>query len=756
MKKRLITLFTGILGGGGAERVMATLANEFNRAGFEVDLVLVNQAGSYLNDLDPGINVVNLASRRTLYSLLPLIRYLRKRRPEVLFSTMGYMNIIAILARVFSGVSSRLFVREAVTVSVSAKNTGDFKEKFIMFMLKYFYAVSDGVITPCQGVAEDLIRVVGVSKKLVTVIPNPLDLKAIRERSITPLDHLRINSNDMPLILGVGRLTAQKDFQTLISAFDKVAKVYRVRLIILGEGEERNALEELIELKGIKGLVEMPGYIENPFVYMKQAAVYVLSSRWEGLPNTLLQAAAAGTCIVATDCPSGPKEILEQGRWGKLVPVGDVDAMAKAIIDALEGRLKKIPAFILEERYGIQAITKKYLDTFSVAYPGKQAVSGMESPLKILHVITSLSTGGSEMMLCKLLANINKQRFANSVVSLIQPGKVGDMISKLDIPVDSLGMRRSSYNLNALLKLIGLIRQTKPDIIQTWLYHSDLLGLIAGKISKTGKVIWNIRCSNVELEHYERLTGWTIRICAFLSKFPDAVITNSYKAKSFHLSLGYQPRIFEVIPNGFDLNYFQPDEAAKAAVRQELSISIDAIVVGLVARFDQMKGYQTFCSAAGIVHKLEPKARFVLCGNGVTVNNVQLVSWIKENKIEEVTHLIGERSDIQRIFAALDIYVSSSYGESFSNTIGEAMACGLPCVVTDVGDSARVVGDTGMVVPPKNPQALADSILHLLTMDKQKKRELGIAARQRINSLFSIDNIARQYEDLYSNLYGKF
>ncbi|MBN2570039.1 MAG: glycosyltransferase [Deltaproteobacteria bacterium] len=372
MIERRISLFSATLGGGGAERVMATLANGFNRAGFTVDVVLVKQTGSYVNELDPEINVVDLASNRALYSLIPLIQYLRQARPDAMLATMGHVNIIAILARMISRVPMRLFVREAITVSVSSRNSENLKDKFIRHILKNFYAIPDGVIAPSQGIADDLIKAVGFPKDRIVVIANPLDMETIQELSIAPVNHPWVNSDTVPLILGVGRLTAQKDFQTLIRAFDKVLKVHHARLAILGEGVDRKALEELIKSMGLEGIVAMPGYVENPFAYMKQAAVYVLSSRWEGLPNALLQAAAVGTHVVATDCPSGPKEILEQGRWGKLVPVGDVEAMARAIIDALEGRLEKLPFSLLEERYGIEPITKKYLDVLTAAQPVEQ------------------------------------------------------------------------------------------------------------------------------------------------------------------------------------------------------------------------------------------------------------------------------------------------------------------------------------------------------------------------------------------------
>lgn len=355
-------------------------------------------------------------------------------------------------------------------------------------------------------------------------------------------------------------------------------------------------------------------------------------------------------------------------------------------------------------------------------------------------------------MLAKLVIRMDQARFHNIVVCMLPEGPLAEPIRAAGIPVYSLGMRRGIPSPLALIRLYHLLQRERPDVLQTWLYHADLLGFVAGKLSGVEKIIWNLRCSNVELQHYRRLAGWTIRACTLLSKFPDAVITNSYIAKDFHLTLGYRPKCFEVIPNGFDLDRFQPNEADRVKVMQELGIDIDTPVIGMIARFDHMKGHQVFCNAAGILHKMRPKIHFFLCGNGIISDNSQLITWIKENKIEDVTHLLGERSNIQRILAAIDIYVSSSYGEGFPNIVGEAMACGVPCVVTDVGDSARIVGNTGIVVPPKNPRAVADGILHLLAMSEQEREALGIAARKRISSMFSIDGIVRHYEKLYFKL----
>jgi len=372
--------------------------------------------------------------------------------------------------------------------------------------------------------------------------------------------------------------------------------------------------------------------------------------------------------------------------------------------------------------------------------------------IKIAHIITDLDVGGAEMMLYKLLSHMDQQRFMNMVISLKPMGPLGAKIRSLGIPVFDLGMRRGIITPMGFLRLVKLVLSWKPTIIQTWLYHADLIGFLVAKVTRTGKVVWNIRCSNMDLRHYPRLTGWTVKFCAMLSPFPEIVITNSYSAKKYHKGLGYNPKKFVVIPNGFDVDIFSPETEAKGRLRSELRVEKDSILVGLVARFDPMKDHRTFLKAAGKIVERASHVHFVLAGDGIEYNNKELSPLIDEPALRSHVHLLGQRDDMSAIAAALDIACSSSYGEGFSNAIGEAMACGVPCVVTDVGDSARIVGETGKVVPPKTPDALANAIIELLELPFEERQELGKAARERIRKYYSLDKIVKDYEKVYSRI----
>lgn len=362
-----ITLFLPSLRGGGAERVMVDLARGFSKRSVNVDLVLAKAEGPYLSEVPAGVRVVDLRACRVLLALPALVRYLRQERPMAMLTTLCHANIVAVWARCLAGVSTRVVVREANTESLSSANAQSLRGRIMPFLTRRFYPWADAVVAVSKGVAEDLIQNIGLPAWKVQVIYNPVITPDLFAKAEEPLEHPWFAAGEPPVILGVGRLTKQKDFATLISAFSLLHKERAARLIILGEGEDRPKLETQVRGLRLEQDVELPGFVNNPFKYMKRAAVFVLSSRWEGLPNTLIQALSLGTPIVSTDCPSGPAEILEGGKWGRLVPVGDVTALARAIVDTLEQGLPDYEE--LKGRavmYALDNIVEKYLEVMNI------------------------------------------------------------------------------------------------------------------------------------------------------------------------------------------------------------------------------------------------------------------------------------------------------------------------------------------------------------------------------------------------------
>jgi len=357
------------------------------------------------------------------------------------------------------------------------------------------------------------------------------------------------------------------------------------------------------------------------------------------------------------------------------------------------------------------------------------------------------------MMLCKLLSAMDRSVFEAEVVSLTDIGTVGKKIQDLGIRVRAFGMRRGPRDAFRMLSLARWLKLRTPNVIQTWLDHGNFVGGLAAQLAGRGKVVWGVRHSNVDPRNYRRTTFWTMKACARLSGWlPSRIVCCSEASRAVHMKFGYAPEKMVVIPNGFDTELYRPDETARQAVRSELNVPMGTPLIGIVGRFEVQKDLENFVQAAGILHSRVPDARFLLCGEGVTWENGQLAGWIRAADIAEHCHVLGRRDDIPRVDAALDIFASSSFGEGFPNAVGEAMACGVPCAVTDAGDSALIVGDTGRAVPPKNPQALAEAWLSMLELGKDGRTRLGLAARQRVVEHYSLAAIVRQYERLYSEL----
>ena len=348
-----VALFLPSLRGGGAERVMVNLARGFSEKGLDVDLVLAKAEGPYLSQVPPEVRVIDLHSSRVLASLPGLVRYLRREQPGALLSTLNHANIVALWAKRLAGVQTRVVVREANTESVSSVHSQSLRGRIMPFLTRCFYPWADAVIAVSQGVAEDLAKTTRLPIERIRVIYNPVVTPELLEKAKEPINHPWFAVGEPPVVLSVGRLTRQKDYPTLIRAFVLVHKEQPVRLIILGEGEERPKLEALIQGLGLDGEVSLLGFVDNPYTYMAKAAVFVLSSTWEGLPNALIEAMAVGTPVVSTDCESGPREILENGKWGKLVPVGNVEALAVAILESLEDNsqrsVERVAFFRLDE-----------------------------------------------------------------------------------------------------------------------------------------------------------------------------------------------------------------------------------------------------------------------------------------------------------------------------------------------------------------------------------------------------------------------
>jgi glycosyltransferase involved in cell wall biosynthesis len=372
--------------------------------------------------------------------------------------------------------------------------------------------------------------------------------------------------------------------------------------------------------------------------------------------------------------------------------------------------------------------------------------------MKILYIVTGLFTGGAEIMLYNLLAQIDRQRFSPVVVSLIDRGTLGDRIAALDIPVYPLGLLPGALPTPAIVRrLATLVRQIKPDLIQGWMYHGNLAAQLANVFcSPQVPVFWSIHHSISSLNNEKPSLRLIINLGRYISSYPRQIIFVSQTSKAQHQALGYFSDRSRVIPNGFDPQIFAPSANDRAKIRAELGVAENAILIGMMARYHPMKDHANFLQAVALLAPKYPEVRFVLAGTDANSENLTLQRSIEELGIGDRLYLLGERRDMPSLIAALDILTSASaYGEAFPLIVGEAMSSGIPCVVTDVGDSAAIVGTTGRIVPPRNAAALSRGWEELIALGAEGRNRLGELARQRIIADFTLDSVVAQYEELY-------
>jgi glycosyltransferase involved in cell wall biosynthesis len=356
------------------------------------------------------------------------------------------------------------------------------------------------------------------------------------------------------------------------------------------------------------------------------------------------------------------------------------------------------------------------------------------------------------MALLRLLADMDRKVFDAQVVCMIPIGPVGKRIQALGIPVISLDMNPGYPTVGGFLKLLGILKKFRPNIFQTWLYHADLLGLVAAKLLGIKNIIWNIRSTHMEFEQYGWISGLVFKICALFSSWPKAVVVNSQMGQLVHTKSGYHPKEWICIPNGINTDQFRPDTKARMSVRQEWDVANNEFLAGMIGRFDPMKAHPVFLKAAAIVQANYPNTCFVCIGEGPASYFTEMKKLASQLKLFNVLWP-GLRTDMPAVYNALDLLVSSSlFGEGFPNVVAEAMACGKPCVVTDVGDANMLVANSGICVHPGRPEDLAQAIEQMLGKSATERAKLGEKARQRIIENYNMEKMSQAYSALYKRL----
>lgn len=369
--------------------------------------------------------------------------------------------------------------------------------------------------------------------------------------------------------------------------------------------------------------------------------------------------------------------------------------------------------------------------------------------VRVVHVITGLQPGGAEVTLAKLLSALRGQPYDNTVVSLTGSGPVAETIAGLGVPVVALGGHPGVPDPRLVARLGRVICDARADVVQTWLYHADLAGGLAARRAGV-PVVWGVHQDAPDPARTKRRTMLVARACARLAhRVPDAIVCCSPVARDGHAAFGYPAARMVVVPNGFDTGAFRPDPEARLSVREELGLPADTPLVGMLARLDPLKDHATFLVAAAAVARARPDARFLLAGDGIQAHRDVLVRCSTDRDLRGRCHLLGPRPDAPRLTAALDVAVSSSRREGFSNTIAEAMACGVPVAATDVGYSAELLEGRGALAEPGDAPALAAGILRLLALGAAERARLGAESRQSIRSRFGLRTMAAGYADVW-------
>lgn len=367
--------------------------------------------------------------------------------------------------------------------------------------------------------------------------------------------------------------------------------------------------------------------------------------------------------------------------------------------------------------------------------------------ITIVHIITDLGVGGAERVLSNLVMHMDRDKFKNIIVSLQDLGYWGTILQQAGIEVHAMHLGRNLSAIKQLINLWRLLRRTQPDYIQGWMYHANVVALIMGRMAGIKKIYWNIRCSLMDLAKYRFTTTLVFKLGAWLARFPTGIITNSHAAMRQHIAKGYRNKNWLYIPNGFAMESFKPDQGIYAAFRREHNLPAEAIIIGMIARYDPMKDHATFVQAAGILAAELPNVYFLCAGRNVNFANSQIKKLVSQYDLENRILLLDQVENMQNLYPALDYLTQTSiFGEGFPNVVAEAMACGVECFVTDVGDSLDVIGTQGYSIPMQDPQALAASWKNVIIKRSSTEK---LAPRNRILHNFALEKIVHSYAECY-------
>lgn len=803
-----ILFLVGRLSAGGAERVAATLASAWAEAGHQVTLApTFVPKGECFYPLSPKVDLHWLADglkpggqpMLTLRKLSALRALMAERKPDVVVSFLTNVNVMALLATL--GLRVPLIVCER-TDPVHGRSAG----RVLKALRRVLYPRAAAVVVQTQAAIEGMkTQAPGVRRIVSIANPLPETLEALD----SPAARRAAERSGVRQLAAMGRLIPTKQFDVLIRAFAGLAqRLPEWRLNIWGEGPMRERLQAQIDEAGLGGRIHLAGRTSEPWQALAQADAFAMTSAVEGFPNVLLEAMALGLPCVTMDCPSGPADMTRRGEDALLVPLGDEAALAQALVRLMEdsqlrAALGAQAAQSVRARYGLPAVLAqwdalmrdvmkakaraesgspakneaaisnsnmsrtssehgdKQASANAVHGPG-QAVSAPSSlvssaaPLRVVHIISGLGQGGAETVLYRLVTAPG-QDTRHHVVSLTDDGVFGERLRAAGVTVTTLGMPSGRLSLSGLRRLYRLLKDERPDAVQTWMYHADLIGGVVARLAGIRAVSWGIRNSGANLAQGSRASRISAWLCARLSRWvPARIVACAEEASRRHRAWGYRADIMRVIPNGYDLSRWQPDAQARARLREQWGVADDAVLIGSVARWNPLKDHANFLAAFAQCVRQRPELKAVLAGDGISADNAELMALVDKHGLRDQVLLLGRRDDVPAVMNALDVHVLSSLAEGFPNVVAEAMATGVACVATDVGDAALIVGQDGWVAPPRNAQALADAVLKAVqALGSPATQQQLRRVRERIASEYGLARMVRAYDEVWRGMASK-
>jgi glycosyltransferase involved in cell wall biosynthesis len=612
------------------------------------------------------------------------------------------------------------------------------------------------VVEASTDLPKGLSRRIGRARQY-TLIRNGIDLARFKDVDI---DRAEVRGSlglpaDAWVVGTVGRLADQKDPILMVEAFAKVAaNVDAGHFVWVGDGPLRAEVEARVAHLAMTDRFHLAGVRRDVPQILRALDAFAMSSRWEGLPRAVTEAMASSIPVVATNV-DGVAEVVDHGVNGLLVASGDADGLADALccLRREPARAERLARSACDRAtwFSRDAMLADVGHLYSEIASGRP-VPRSGRPLTVVHVITGLGVGGAESQLAALVRASDRARIVHHVISLTDLGPVGEELAATGARVDVVGMRVTRPDPRDVIRLRALLGRSGADVVQTWLYHSDLVGgLVARSLGLP--VVWNVRMTWMDEVATKPSTIKVARLCARLSRrVPHQIVFNSEAGLATHEAHGYFTGRALVLENAVELARFIAAPDAANGLRRELGIAEDAFVVGHVARFDPQKGHAILLRALPAILERHPTVHLVMVGEGCSVDDDRIATMVASSGAPERVHLLGPRSDIATVTAGFDVAVSAStYGESFPNAVVEALACEVPVVTTDVGAARELVARDGRVVPPGSATALAAAVGDILALSKQERRDLGRSGRSRFTGN-DVEHMAARYAALYESV----